>query len=340
MSYTSHAFPQKERTVCETISVILPTYNVEKLISYTLESVFQQTLQPLEILVIDDGSTDGTLEVLKQYGSRIKLFTQKNSGVAAARNFLVKQAKGSLISLLDSDDIWHPWFLEHAVKAANQFPEAQAFFAGHVGFVGDKGHTWEMKPGRSELLTGPQLFQRLNRDPGAFECASCFTARTKAITDLGDQPFQVDSCEDFYCYSLLSLRHSMVYLHEPLLAYRIRPTSLSANRVTGLRARVNVYERLAPHFQERNGFPGFFASHRRYYAKYLLGDGQIAEGRKQLRQSLGTSLTPRSLVKSLGMLGMTYLPRTFQPKWPTTYRADGADSVVPALVSEPVDLET
>jgi glycosyltransferase involved in cell wall biosynthesis len=310
--------------VQETISVITPAYNVEKLISYTLESVLQQTLQPLEILVMDDGSTDGTREVLKRHGNRIRLFTQKNSGVAAARNFLVKQVRGSLVALMDSDDIWHPQYLETVAKNAKQFPEAAAFFMGHVAFVSNEDHKWEPSFGPSESLSGRQLFQRVNENPGAFECASCFTVRRDAILQLGDTPFQVDSCEDFYCYSLLSLRYASVFMHNRLLAYRIHDKSLSANRVKGLGARIRVYEKLQPHFGDRYDFPKCFASHRRYYAKYLLGAQRISEAREQLRLSMEVCSHPASLAKSMSLLASTYLPSKIQPTWPVGYRGHAA----------------
>jgi len=86
------------------LSVIIPTYNRANLVQRAIKSVLNQTLKPYEIIVIDDGSTDDTLKVLKNYP--IKVFTQKNKGVSSARNLGIKQSKGDIIAFLDSDDEW------------------------------------------------------------------------------------------------------------------------------------------------------------------------------------------------------------------------------------------
>lgn len=94
------------------ISVIIPTYNSAKTLQRTLYSVFKQTLTPHEIIVVDDGSWDDTIEILKSYGSKIKFICQGNSGASAARNKGASLATGDVIAFLDSDDIWHNRKLE------------------------------------------------------------------------------------------------------------------------------------------------------------------------------------------------------------------------------------
>lgn len=105
-------------------SVIIPTYNRLPLLKEALESVFSQTFTDYEIIVVDDGSTDGTLEMLRCYGKKIQLLNQKNSGPGAARNLGASVAKGEYLAFLDSDDIWMPWALETASIAIieNDFP--------------------------------------------------------------------------------------------------------------------------------------------------------------------------------------------------------------------------
>lgn len=87
------------------VSVIIPAYNSIKTIDKTLQSVFDQNYKDIEIIVINDGSTDGTLEKLREYKDEIHLFSQENSGVSAARNFGFKKSKGDYIQYLDADDI-------------------------------------------------------------------------------------------------------------------------------------------------------------------------------------------------------------------------------------------
>jgi glycosyltransferase involved in cell wall biosynthesis len=93
------------------VSVIIPAYNGERFIGRTLKSVLSQTHEPLEVVVVDDGSTDKTPLIVEEAAardSRIRRFRIQNSGVAAARNFGINQARGELIAPLDADDLWHP----------------------------------------------------------------------------------------------------------------------------------------------------------------------------------------------------------------------------------------
>ncbi len=88
------------------VSVIIPVYNGAKYITEAINSILRQNYPNIEILVVDDGSTDNTLEVLKIFGNKIKILSQKNKGPSAARNLGLQNAKGSIIGLLDSDDVW------------------------------------------------------------------------------------------------------------------------------------------------------------------------------------------------------------------------------------------
>jgi glycosyltransferase involved in cell wall biosynthesis len=101
------------------VSVIIPAYNAEKFIAKTLESVLFQTYQNIEVLVVDDGSTDTTAEIVKSFvqkDSRVSLLLQSNAGVAAARNLAIEKSKGEYIAPIDADDIWYPQNLEKQVK--------------------------------------------------------------------------------------------------------------------------------------------------------------------------------------------------------------------------------
>ena len=91
-----------------TISVVIPTFNRGSILSDAINSALSQTTPPREIIVVDDGSTDNTAEVLARFGEKITLIHQPNSGVSAARNAGIEQARGDWIAFLDSDDVWRP----------------------------------------------------------------------------------------------------------------------------------------------------------------------------------------------------------------------------------------
>ena len=105
-----------------TLSVIIPTYNRLGLLRQTIESVFAQSDSDYEVVVVDDGSTDGTRDYLESLGTRVKVLSQENRGPSAARNLGVRNASGSHIAFLDSDDLWFPWTiatLQRLIKLHN-----------------------------------------------------------------------------------------------------------------------------------------------------------------------------------------------------------------------------
>jgi glycosyltransferase involved in cell wall biosynthesis len=97
------------------VSVIIPTYNRADVISQTIDNVLSQTYKNIELIVIDDGSTDNTQVTLRRYGSRIRVVTQKNAGPAAARNRGFEMSRGDIIAFQDSDDLWKPTKLERQI---------------------------------------------------------------------------------------------------------------------------------------------------------------------------------------------------------------------------------
>jgi len=104
------------------ISVVIPTYNRKHTLPRAIASVLNQTIQPTEIIMVDDGSTDGTADWIQETYPRINPISQSNKGVSAARNIGIKSAKCDWIALLDSDDEWLPEKLEKQVEALNQNP--------------------------------------------------------------------------------------------------------------------------------------------------------------------------------------------------------------------------
>jgi len=112
------------------ISVIVPTFNRADCIGRTLESVLGQSLAPDEIIVVDDGSTDGTDALVAAYGDRVRYVRQANAGVSAARNHGARLARARWLAFVDSDDLWHPRKLEIQVGALEQVPAARWSITG------------------------------------------------------------------------------------------------------------------------------------------------------------------------------------------------------------------
>lgn len=107
-------------------SVIIPLYNKAKDIQKTMESLFAQNFSDFEVIVVNDGSTDGSEKVVKSItDARIKLFNKKNEGVALTRNYAVEKANSKHIAFLDADDYWHPHHLENLNNLIDKFPQEQ-----------------------------------------------------------------------------------------------------------------------------------------------------------------------------------------------------------------------
>ncbi len=114
------------------VSVIIPTFNRAWAIGRAVDSVLAQDYRPLELIVVDDGSTDQTSDILAFYGNRLIVIRQKNSGVSAARNAGIALAGGDLIALLDSDDYWKPQKLSVQVNFFSSHPDALICQTGEI----------------------------------------------------------------------------------------------------------------------------------------------------------------------------------------------------------------
>lgn len=314
-------------------SVLIPTYNSERTIEATLDSVFSQTIPPDEILIMDDGSTDNTVSLLSRYVPRITLFQQRNRGVAHARNVLAERARGDLIAFLDHDDIWHPQYIATQQKLFGDHPNAVGFFTAHDNLVGHGHYEWDDSSPEAqnsvEVIAALDFLQRYHKANGPFASMSFCCVPKSILCRLGQEPFspEVSGVDDFYLFHTLILFGPIVFSPKPLVAYRITPSAQSASLLKLVQKAVRSLELLEPRFQGqpdlrlRRAFNAVFSSQRREYGRVLMGTGQRDQARKQLWLSLTHSYHPISLVKSLVLLFLTGVPSRFQPRWPSEWKA-------------------
>lgn len=202
------------------VSVILPVYNGARYLSEAIESALAQTYRPIEVIVIDDGSTDHSAEVAQGYTPRVRSASQMHSGVAAALNHGIALAQGSWLAFLDADDLWTTTKLTLQMNAINRDTKLDLVF-GHV-----------------EQFTSPELDDATKRKlycpPQAFAgyCKGTMLASREALERIGpfDLRWQVGDFIDWYAKALeQGLRHRL--LPDILMRRRLHDTNL------GIRAR-------------------------------------------------------------------------------------------------------
>lgn len=204
------------------ISVLIPLYNKEKQIEQTIHSILKQSFQNYEIIIIDDGSTDHSIEEVKKItDSRIRLIHQSNAGVSAARNRGIKEARGEYIAFLDADDEWKPDYLKTQYELVQKYPECNVFACNY-----------EFKDVQEKVK--PTIIRKLpfKGEDGIlsnyFEVASCshpplwtsaVIVKKSAIQSIGGFPIGIKSGEDLLTWARLACRYSIVFYTIPLATF-------------------------------------------------------------------------------------------------------------------------
>ncbi|MEK6374321.1 MAG: glycosyltransferase family 2 protein [Acidobacteriota bacterium] len=208
----------------KTISVIIPTYNYARYLRDAIDSVLAQTVAPLEIIVVDDGSTDDTPQVLTAYGAKIRAIHQSNQGVAAARNTGVAAARGEYIAFLDSDDLWLPRKLELQIARLESDPSLGFVHCGAETFDGEA--TLDVLEGM-EGWVGEAIL-RLDRMvvpvPG-----SGILLPKRVIEEVGDFDVRLPPSDDWdLCYRVAA-RYPIGFVPEVLVRYRLHGSGIHLN---------------------------------------------------------------------------------------------------------------
>jgi len=223
------------------VSVIIPNFNYGRFLESTIQSVLDQTYKKVEIIVVDDGSTDNSRHVLDSYGNRIKTLFQVNQGQAVARNNGIAIAEGELIALLDADDYWEPSKLERQIELiSNKF---EFVYTGLRQFNSDSG------------VTISSVFPSFSGDcrmsfldypsraivPGG-ESSALFTRSLFDKVGNFDPMLSTASGRDFY--RRCSKYTEFSFVSELLLNYRSHDSNMSRNSVSSMNDTANAYRRL------------------------------------------------------------------------------------------------
>ena len=208
------------------VAVIIPTFNHADYVSRAVQSVLDQTHRPAEVIVVDDGSTDNTQEVLAGLGSAIRAARKENGGVAAARNFGVKLSTAPLLAFLDADDAWHPTKLERQVERVMAQPGIGLVNCG-LEEVDGTGRTLGY---RSEGLGGwiaPDLL--LLHDGVAPAGGSSVLVPRKVFESVGGYDERLSTSADWDLSLRIAVRYPTEFVSEPLVLYTIDGSGMHFN---------------------------------------------------------------------------------------------------------------
>jgi glycosyltransferase involved in cell wall biosynthesis len=208
------------------VSIIIPCYNTQRYVAEAIDSALAQTYPDKEIVVVDDGSTDGSSEVIARYASRVRIVRQANAGLAAARNSGIRASSGEVLAFLDADDWLDPGFLESTVPALTA-SGAEIAFCGwqNVGLPGPRGEPfvpsdYESDPRKLEVL--------FSGSPWPVHAA---IVRRSVVDGCGGFSEKWRTCEDFAFWIRAATRHRLVRVPKALAFYRHHPGQMTRDRV-------------------------------------------------------------------------------------------------------------
>lgn len=218
-------------------SIIIPLYNKEKYIENTLKSVLEQSFTDIEVIVINDGSTDQSVAVVERIKDpRIRLIHQENQGVSVARNKGIELAKASCISFLDADDYWYPQFLETFYQLIQKYPEQAVFSAAF-----EVETKWGTFLSKYSIASDEQDLVVDFFEASLKECVlwtSCLVIKKEVFDRVGTFDSTIKISQDLDLWIRIGIAYPIVFTHRCLAIYKHDDNSLS-KKTNDLRDRLH-----------------------------------------------------------------------------------------------------
>ncbi len=273
------------------VSIVIPTFNRRHFVADAIESGFGQTYANCEVIVVDDGSADGTTEFLReQYGDRIKLVTQKNQGPGIARNSGIGAASGEFIHFLDADDQLHRQKVEIGLDVFRSRPQVSVVYT-HFQFVAADGATPIETPPFEHY--SDNVFCELLSQTGCRILTSSSMIRAQALRAVGGFADDADfrSAEDWDLFLRLARRYSFHGIDQPLVFRRMHDSMISDDRLYGALGRLKTMQKARQYgwekCMERVEFERKIAARHHVYALYLWQAGRVKAARDHFMQAAG-----------------------------------------------------
>ena len=229
------------------VSVIIPTYNSARFLAESIQSVLLQTFTDFELLVIDDGSTDDTRQVVAQCqgDSRVRYFHQANRGAATARNTGIQHSSGKYLAFLDADDLWLPDKLQCQIAVLRKNPEVSAVHTAFVLMHMDGQHREVSRRIQRRLpFRERTLYEELLYRMVITGSASSVMVRRDALDQVG--PFDESiRLSDYDMWQRMAEHHHFDYVDEPLVCIRKHLDNMSNNRVAMMEHNLRYFRKLS-----------------------------------------------------------------------------------------------
>jgi glycosyltransferase involved in cell wall biosynthesis len=279
------------------VSVIIPVYNHARFLPEAVESALAQTLAPREVIVVDDGSTDDTPEVLDRYKDRVRILRQINQGVSAARNTGAANSDGEYLAFLDADDVWAQRKLELQARQFAADPDLGLVHCGVVEIDSAGRRLNTRADGMSGWVAREML---LFRRPVILGGGSGAMIPLKVFQEVGGFDARLSTSADWDLYYRIASRWRVGFVDEPLLQYRLHGSNMHGDIRAMRRDMLIAYEKA---FEESD--PELMKMRRYCYGRlhtvlagsfYRVGDyaNFLAEGMK------GVWMAPENVSRFLG----------------------------------------
>ena len=260
------------------VSVIVPTFNRVELLKETVQSVRNQTFRGFEIIVVNDGSTDGTAQWLSAQRD-LRVVTQPNSGIAASRNNGASIARGRWLAFLDHDDLWAPEKLEVQAEFVMAHPDVAMVAVRHERL----GKSY--REPRAPAWTSGDLFVKEYAE--SFIHTSSVMIREDVFNQIEGFPTRYRFADEFHVWLQIAAAHPIAYFDRPLVFIRFYEANTSHNRIG---VRTDTYDILTRHYDPsripRSIFLRTMADHDISFGRAYVQAGDLREALKWFRSSV------------------------------------------------------
>lgn len=275
------------------VSIILPTYNCANFLPDSIRSILLQTYGSYEIVVVDDGSTDNTKEVLDTFMGKIKYISlEQNKGLPTARNIGIQSAQGKYIAFIDADDLWSPEKLQTDIEYFQMYPEVGMVYSRHVN-VDEKGKF--INRGTKRQLPSGNIFIQLFSEQN-FITTSTVVVKKEVFETTGLFDEQFFNCQDWDMWLRIAFYFKVAGINKFLVKYRHNPNSLSKNYQRVLKHQKMVIDKIYTAFKDKeNGiseklYKKRLALHYAKVGRYYLRAGDKNHAHENFRLSLKYNL--------------------------------------------------